>query len=109
MNSILVNCRSLKHKLSSLCTNFEMNDSTIALLTETWFTKGDKLLKNHLNDIELAKNIKVLRKDRNSRGGGVALAFNAAISNFAKLKLKSLVGCKFEILAAEGKLHGFKR
>ena len=102
MNSVLINCRSLKQKLNSLSTNFEMNKSMVALLTETWFTRNDKILKNRLNDFELEKNIAVIRRDRNSRGGGVALAFDGSKSNFKKIPLKSLVKCPFEILAAGG-------
>ena len=78
-------------------------------MTETWFTKGDKLLKKQLEEIELENGLKFLRKDRNSRGGGVALAFNQNVASFSKLKLKSLVGSKFEILPVEGKIKGFKK
>ena len=86
-----------------------MNNTTVALLTETWLTKGDKLTKKRLQEIEMEHGIKIIRKDRNSRGGGVALAYDSKLSGFEKIKLKSLVGCPFEILAAGGKIHGFKK
>ena len=57
----------------------------------------------------MEKKIVLLRKDRNSRGGGVALAFDSSVASFSKLKLRSLVGSQFEILAAAGKIHGFKK
>ena len=108
MNTILVNCRSLKNKLTSLVDNFRMNKTSLAILTETWFTRGDKLLRSRLENIQLESNVQVIRRDRNSRGGGLAIAFNREESSFNKLKLKSLVGCRFEILAVGGKLHGQK-
>ena len=109
MNTLLVNCRSIKSKLSSLTDNFDMNKSTVALLTETWLTKGDKITKKRLESIEMETGIRLIRKDRNSRGGDLAIAFNTKSSSFQKIKLKSLVGSPFEILAAGGKIHGFKK
>ena len=81
--------RSLKPKLPSLLENFRMNESNIniAMLTETWFTRNDKLLKNQLEHIELDDGVKFIRKDRNSRGGGVALAFDNKKGEFKKLRL----------------------
>ena len=69
MNTALINCRSLKKKLDSLVMNFEMLVTTVALLNETWFHKGDKILKKKLEEVEMSSGIKVIRKDRNSRGG----------------------------------------
>ena len=53
-----------------------MNESRIALLTETWFTHNDKILKAKLEDLEMSSGICIIRRDRNSRGGGVALAYD---------------------------------
>ena len=88
MNTLLINCRSLKTKISSLCDNFTMNKTSIAILTETWFTKNDRLLKTRLQNVGLETGIQIIRKDRNSRGGGVGIAYNQRESNFSKLKLK---------------------
>ena len=52
MSPILINCRSLKPKLTSLTNNFDMLKATVALLTETWFTKSDKQLKKMLLESE---------------------------------------------------------
>ena len=60
MNPILVNCRSIKNKMTSLIDNFRMNNTTVALLTETWLTKGDKLTKKRLQDIEMEHGIKAV-------------------------------------------------
>ena len=60
-------------------------------------------------DLELKNNISIIRRDRNSRGGGVGIAFDKSRSTFAKIKLKSLVKSGLEILPVSGKVHGFKR
>ena len=79
------------------------------MLTETWLNKGNKKILHDLRSLAQEHNIHVLRKDRTSRGGGVALAFNSKTSDFRKLPLKSLVGTTLEILAAKGKINGVKK
>ena len=87
----------------------EMNKTNIALLNETWFQKGDKQLKGMLESIEMKDNIHFLRRDRNSRGGGVAIAFDRSKAEFKKVRLESLRGKDLEIVAAAGKLTGIKK
>ena len=48
MNFSVMNCQSLKFKLDSLAKNFEINESTFIITTETWFKRGDKQLKDML-------------------------------------------------------------
>ena len=109
MNSLLINCRSLKPKLSSLITNFKMNKNTVAILNETWFKKGDKQLKVLLEGIQMEHNIAFIRKDRSSRGGGVAIAYDTNKIELKKIQLRSLCGKNFEIVAAAGKIVGVKK
>ena len=108
-NTLLINCRSLKPKLKSLVANFEMNKTHVAMLTETWCYKSDSQLKKMLIDIEDESDICLLRKDRDSRGGGVAIAYNKSVCSFSKLALNSLKKTKFEIVAASGKITGIKK
>ena len=108
MNCLLVNCRSLKPKLKSLIMNFEMNKNTVALLNETWFKKGDSHLKGILGNIKLEHEISFIRRDRGSRGGGVAIAYDMKKIELKKVHLKSLRGKDFEIVAAAGKIIGVK-
>ena len=75
-NCLLVNCRSLKPKIKSLVTNIALNRTHIALLTETWFQKGDRQLKSMLENTELESGIRFLRRDRDKRGGGVSILFD---------------------------------
>ena len=87
-NCLLANCRSLKNKIPSLLTNIEINRSTCALLTETWFQRGDRQLKKKLEEVSLEHGVQFIRKDRDKRGGGVAIAYNSNNSEFKKLQLE---------------------
>ena len=89
-NTLLINCRSLKPKLESLIENFKHNESNVAMLTETWFYKSDSQLKNRLLEIKNRDSVCLIRKDRDSRGGGVAVAFVESKCSFTKLALNSL-------------------
>ena len=95
--------------MPSLSDNFRMNDLTVALLTETWFNKGNKKIAFDVKTLDQKDNTSLLRRDRSSRGGGVALAFNSNTCDFKKVQLKMLRGSDFEILAAKGKIHGVKK
>ena len=86
-----------------------MNKSTVALLTETWFNKGNKKLAHDLKQLSQQHEISLLRKDRTSRGGGVALAFDSTSAEFKKVQLRTLKGCEHEILVAHGRVHGVKK
>ena len=108
-NSLLINCRSLVPKMSSLSENFKMNNSTVALLTETWFSKGNKKVAHELKILAQRDGISFLRRDRNTREGGVALAYDSSRAEFKKLSLKSLKGKDLEILVGKGKVHGVKK
>ena len=88
MNTLLINCRSLTTKLTSLSNNFSMNSATLAILTETWFSMGNKRIAHELNVLSQRDGISFLRKDRNTWGGGVAIAFNSAKMDLKKLPLK---------------------
>ena len=63
-------------------------------------------MKKQLEDINQEHGISFIRKDRNSRGGGVAIAYDSNKIELKKLSLKSLRGKKFEIVASAGKIIG---
>ena len=85
--------------------NFEELELTFFAITETWFRRcGETDLA--IADIDSAKEIKIIRKDRASRGGGVALAFNSRTSNFTE---KRIPGNNYEILICEGRVYNMKR
>ena len=110
LNSLLINCRSVKKKLKSLVDNIQTNDSTLAILTETWLYRNDKQVKKELREIFDEHGLSIIRKDRNSRGGGVAIVYNSRVCELKKIQLRSLKGnSAFEILAAVGKIRGTER
>lgn len=109
LNCALINCRSLKPKMQSLIETFNMNSLTIALLNETWLYKSDKPVKKIITDMKNEHGYDLIRRDRNSRGGGVAVAFDSRKISLKKLQLSSLRNCQYEILATRGKLRSYKK
>ena len=108
---LLTNARSLKPKIGSLVEAFQSLNLNAASVTETWF-KGGKGLRDDLRDLEGRSGIRVLHKSRdgrsNKRGGGVALAFRTANSNFRARNLKQM-SKGFEVLCAVGKVAKIER
>ena len=81
-----------------------------AAVTETWLRNG-ALLDQKLTDIEMATDVKILYKNRNSRakarGGGVALAFRKSTCNFKERKIKNVKN--FEVMCAVGNVRKIVR
>ena len=75
INFACANARSLVHKIGSLITLFEENSLHFAIITETWLSKKH-CPPRMLSDLTVGSNITLLRKDRGSRGGGVAICFD---------------------------------
>ena len=87
-----------------------MNKLSLAVLNETWLYKSDTQARHLLQDLKNETGIQILRKDRDSRGGGVAIAFNTNIMSLKKLNLSSLKNMgHLEILAARGRLRNYKK
>ena len=77
-NSLRIACanaRSIVQKIGSLITLFEECDLHIALLTETWLTQKHCSTRT-MNDLMEGANISFIRRDRGTRGGGVAICYN---------------------------------
>ena len=62
-----------------------------------------------MSDIKDSDSISLIRKGRDSRGGGVAIAYDESKIKLGKVSLNSLKKSKFEIVAAAGKLIGIKK
>ena len=75
INLACVNARSLVEKIDSLITLFEENQLHFALLTETWLDKKHCPPRT-MSDLTIGANMNFIRRDRGSRGGGVAVVFN---------------------------------
>ena len=104
LNRALINCRSVKYKLKFLSECFKVNKLDLALLNETWLYRSDPQASKLLYDFKNDHNIELIRKDRDSRGGVVAVAYNVNNLSLKKLNLASLKAKKFEILACRGKI-----
>ena len=64
--------------IKSLTESFIMNRLSVVLLNETWLYRNDKQAKHSiLQEIKNEAGIEVLRKDRDSREGGVVIAFRS--------------------------------
>ena len=79
------------------------------MLTETWFRKSDKHLKTLLQETASEHGIEFIRRDRDSRGGGVSIAYDSNKCCFKKVCAKCLVGKSFEMVAGVGKIHAVKK
>ena len=74
-------------------------------ITETWLGNSPEA-RQGLRDLADCSNIEMLCKNRKSRGGGVALAYN---TNLAKLKVIQLPNNRFELLCCGGKMGDLQR
>ena len=69
---------------------FKINKLDLALLNETWFYKSDPQASKLLSDLKIDTGIDIIRKDRDSRGGRVAIAYNTNNMSLKKLNLTTL-------------------
>ena len=97
-NFINANARSLNNKIESLIELFNEYELSAAILTETWFKNG-RNLNNELLDLECAEDISIIARNRSSRGGGVAIAYNNISLNMKEYKIP---GNTFEMVCAIG-------
>ena len=75
LNLACTNARSLVHKIDSLVTLFDENGLHFAALTETWLT-AKHCSPRTMADLTIGANLSFIRRDRGSRGGGVAICYN---------------------------------
>ena len=97
LNFSLANARSLSTIVVSLVDKFRELELDFSIITETWF-KNDREHRQELEDIKNAEKIEFICKNRPTRGGGVAIAFDTT-----NMKLKALpVPGQNEVVAAVG-------
>ena len=98
------NARSLPSNIESLVDTFEENDLTIMNISETWL-KNTSVTDCNVADLEEAHKISLILKNRASRGGGVAIAYDMNKISLKKINVKT----KFEIVCAQGQARGNRR
>ena len=99
---LLCNARSPAPKMTSFIDYMYDLKYDFAMINETWF-KGGKRLVGELLDVEHAAGIKFICKNRPvkaSRGGGVPLAFSTTSCNLKRKQIKT----KYEMVCAVGKI-----
>ena len=101
LNVACTNARSLVHKDDSLITLFEENNLHLAILTETWLTAKACPVRV-MDDLASGSDIKLIRRDRGSRGGGVAVCYNPTKTRLTKFPIECNRNDKVEIVAATG-------
>ena len=85
-----------------------MNKLFLAIINEPRFYKSDAKLKHILEEVKNETGIEFIRKDRDSRRGGVAIAFDSNLVSLKKLHLNCLKNKpKLEIDAARGKIRNY--
>ena len=105
MNFASTNSRSLPPKICAMTECFRELDLTFFAITETWL-KNDEKTKSEIENLFESEKIRILTRNRGSRGGGVALAYDSTRATFKTLKLPSN---RYEILCCEGELEGISR
>ena len=105
MNFASTNSRSLPPKIRAMTECFRELDLTFFAITETWL-KNDKKTRAEIENLFESEKIRVLTRNRGSRGGGVALAYDSARADFKIIKLQSN---HHEILCCEGRVVGISR
>ena len=100
INFALTNARSLPPKIHSLISAFRELDLDFFMVTETWIRNTRATLENIL-DMESAENISLICKNRDSRGGGVCIAYD---NTKVTLKRVALPKTKLEVVGAVGKI-----
>ena len=62
-----------------------MNKLFLAIINEPRFYKSDAKLKHILEEVKNETGIEFIRKDRDSRRGGVAIAFDSNLVSIKKI------------------------
>lgn len=105
MNFSLTNARSLPPKIHSLITAFDELDLDFMMITETWISSTKKTVQN-IHDLSCAENISLICKNRNTRGGGVCIAFDKRKMKIARFPLPT---SPFEVVCGVGSLSRLSR
>ena len=107
LNLACANARSVVEKIDSVVTLFEENSLHLALLTETWLT-AKACPARKMADLTTGANLSFIRRDRGSRGGGVAICYNPTKLRLTRFKINQ-VRDRTEIVCAVGNSSITKR
>ena len=111
LNYLNTNARSLRPKITSLVDAFQDLDITYAVVTETWFSEGDKL-KEEAENLLLGKGLGAVTLSRppGNAGfshGGVAFIYKDSVAKVKKYDFPN--PDLFEVLCCQMTVHTIKR
>ena len=107
LNLACTNARSVVEKVDSLVTLFEEMALHFVLLTETWLTQKH-CSRRRMEDLTIGANVSFIRKDRGSRGGGVAICYNPTRMKLTRFTVPQTY-LNTEIVCAVGNISLTKR
>ena len=110
-NIINTNVRSLQPKVSSLITAVEELDVDLAIITETWFSKGDNL-RTECERLLLGHGLETITRNRELNNtclahGGVAIILKSSATRPKTIDFPNPES--YEVLAVSTPLVGIKR
>ena len=108
LNIACANARSVVEKIKSLITLFEENCLHFAAITETWLSQKH-CPPRVMADLTVGAELSFIRRDRGSRGGGVAVCYNPTKIRMSKFNFKRPVNDRTELVTAVGNCPLTKR
>ena len=108
LNIACANARSIVEKIDSLIELSDINSLHFTILTETWLT-GKHCPPRVLADLTTGANLSFIRRDRGSRGGGVAISYNPTLIRLANYPVKQVGKKQTELVCATGNCTITKR
>ena len=108
INIACANARSIVEKIKSLITLSEENHLHFAMITETWLNQK-ACPPRVMSDLTVGAELSFIRRDRGSRGGGVAISYNPTKIRLNKFNFVCAAGDKTELVCAVGNCSLTKR
>lgn len=97
-NFAFTNARSMSPKVESIIETFNETDVSLMVITETWL-HGEKPEEEMVDILENGHGIKIIRRNRKSRGGGVAILHKPSVIDLKEYRFKRK---SHELAAAKG-------
>lgn len=99
VNFMFTNARSLPPKIDSLVKMFDNFELDFSIVTETWMKDGKRFEKN-ARKFEEKEDLRIIERNRGTRGGGVAIIFNKNKMSLSQIKIRNN---SFELVGASGR------
>ena len=104
-NIASTNARSIAPKMNSMIECFRNLDLCFFAVTETWL-RNDRRTRGEISDVAASEKIAIITRSRDTRGGGVAIAYDTERVEMREEKIRAN---KWEVLFVKGQLQGIRR